>query len=206
MARPSSVPLVRDAVPADYPAIRKVVIAAYRQYADLLNRDVFSPHLADLLDLETHAHHGRLLVAEEDGRIRASGAFYPDASVQGVGWPPGWAGGRGLAVHPDARGHGVARAMIATIERLALAADAPVSAFHTASFMTGTIALYERLGYQRVPEFDFDIPSRYSRFGVPPVTSLAYLRCLHPVQASSEGARHDHDSAASAHIEKRNHR
>src|ERR1700750_2370425 len=63
------VPLVRDAVPADYPAIREVVIAAYRQYADLIARDVFSPYLADLLDLETHAHHGRLLVVEGDGRI-----------------------------------------------------------------------------------------------------------------------------------------
>jgi GNAT superfamily N-acetyltransferase len=187
--------LVRDAVPADYPAIRKVVIAAYRQYADLIAIDVFSPYLADLLDLETHAHHGSLLVAEADGRIRASGAFYPDASVQGVGWPPGWAGGRGLAVHPDARGHGVARAMIATIERLARQAGAPVFAFHTASFMTDAIALYERLGYQRVPEFDFDMAARYSRFGAAPITSLAHLRCLHPAQASAE----------STHIEKRNH-
>jgi GNAT superfamily N-acetyltransferase len=197
VARPSSVPLVRDAVPADYPAIREVVIAAYRQYADLIDRDVFSPYLADLLDLETHAHHGRLLVAEEHGRILASGAFYPDASVQGVGWPPGWAGGRALAVHPDARGHGVARAMIATVEQLAREAGAPVFAFHTASFMTKAIALYERLGYQRVPEFDFDMASRYSRFGAPPITSLAYLRCLHPVQASAEGARIE--------TEKRNH-
>ena len=187
--RPATALLVRDAVPADYPAIRKVVIASYRHYADLIALDVFSPYLADLLDLETHAYHGRLLVAEADGRIRASGAFYPDASVQGVGWPPGWAGGRGLAVHPDARGHGVARAMIATIERLAREAGAPVFAFHTASFMTDAIALYDRLGYQRVPEFDFDMASRYSEFGAPPITSLAYLRCLHPVQASAEGAR-----------------
>ena len=181
------VPFVRDAVPADYPAIREVVIAAYRQYADLIARDAFSPYLADLLDLEAHARHGRLLVVEGGGRILASGAFYPDASVQGVGWPPGWAGGRGLAVHPDARGRGVARAMIAAFERLALAADAPVFAFHTASFMTGAITLYEWLGYRRVPEFDFDMAARYSRFGAAPIMSLAYLRCLHPVQASAEG-------------------
>jgi GNAT superfamily N-acetyltransferase len=115
----ATAPLVRDAAPADYPAIREVVIAAYRQYAGLIARDVFSPYLADLLDLDAHAQHGRLLVIETDGRIRASGAFYPDASVQGVGWPPGWAGGRGLAVHSDARGHGVARTMLATCERLA---------------------------------------------------------------------------------------
>jgi GNAT superfamily N-acetyltransferase len=199
------VPLVRDAVPADYPAIREVVIAAYRQYADLIARDVFSPYLADLLDLETHAHHGRLLVVEGDGRILASGGFYPDASVQGVGWPSGWAGGRGLAVHPGARGRGVARTMIAAFERLALAAGAPVFAFHTASFMTGAIALYEWLGYRRVPEFDFDMAARYGRFGAAPITSLAYLRCLRPVQASAEGTRHDPCAGAFARSDERNH-
>jgi GNAT superfamily N-acetyltransferase len=184
--RPATAPLVRDAVPADYPAIRQVVIAAYRQYADLIAPDVFLPYLADLLDLDTHARHGRLLVVEADGRIRASAAFYPDASVQDVGWPSGWSSGRGLAVHPDARGHGVARTMLATCERLAWEAGAPVFAFHTAGFMTGAISLYERLGYRRVPEFDFDMAARYSRFGVAPIMSLAYLRCLTPVQASAE--------------------
>jgi GNAT superfamily N-acetyltransferase len=203
-ARPA-VPLARDAVPADYPAIREIVIAAYRQYADLIARHIFSPYLADLLDLDTHAHHGRLLVIEADGRIRASAAFYPNATAQGVGWPSGWASGRALAVHPDARGHGIARALLATCERLARAAAAPVFAFHTASFMTGAIALYERLGYRRAPEFDFDMAARYSRSGAAPIMSLAYLRCLNPVQASAEGARHDHDAAASARIEKRNH-
>ena len=87
----SIAPFVRDAVPADYPAIRDVVIAAYRQYADLITLDIFSPYLGDLLDLERHASHGRLLVVEEDGRIRGSAAFYPDSSVQGFGLPPGWA-------------------------------------------------------------------------------------------------------------------
>ena len=182
--RPTTAPFVRDAVPADYPAMREVVTAAYRQYADLIARDVFSPYLADLLDLDTHARHGHLIVVEADGRIRGFGAFYPDASAQGLGWPPGWASGRALAVHPDARGHGVARAMLATCERLALAAGAPVFAFHTASFMTGAIALYEALGYRRVPEFDFDMAARYSRFGAVPIMSIAYLRQLAPERAA----------------------
>ena len=44
-ARPDTVLVVRDAVPADYPAIRDVVIAAYRQYADLIPPDVPSPSI-----------------------------------------------------------------------------------------------------------------------------------------------------------------
>ena len=65
-SRHSTMPLVRAAVPADYPAIREVVIAAYRQYADLIPPDIFSSYLADVLDLDTHARHGRLIVIEAD--------------------------------------------------------------------------------------------------------------------------------------------
>ena len=185
----TTVPLVRDAVPADYPAIREVLIAAYRQYADRLSLDFFSPYLADVLDLDKHARYGRLLVVEVDGWIAGFGAFYPDTTVQDVGFAPGWAGGRALAVHPAARGHGVARALIATFERLARETGAPGFAFHTASFMTTAIALYERLGYCRAPEFDFDMAARYSRFGAAPVMSIAYLRRLTPAPASVPASR-----------------
>ena len=185
----TTVPLVRDAVPADYPAIREVLIAAYRQYADRLSLDFFSPYLADVLDLDKHARYGRLIVVEVDGWISGFGAFYPDTTVQDVGFPAGWAGGRALAVHPAARGHGVARALIATCERLARETGAPVFAFHTASFMTTAIALYERLGYCRAPEFDFDLAARYRRFGAAPVMSIAYLRRLTPAPASVPASR-----------------
>jgi GNAT superfamily N-acetyltransferase len=183
--RRNAVLVVRDAVPADYPAIRDVVMAAYRQYAELIAPDVFSAYLADLLDLETHARHGRLLVVEADRWVCAFGAWYPDASVQGVGLPPGWASGRALAVHPAARGNGAARALLAAGERLAREAGAPVVAFHTVSFMTGAIALYERLGYGRAPEFDFDWAARHGGSGAAPVTAIAFLRRLTPMRASA---------------------
>ena len=178
-------PFVRDAAPADHPAIRDVVTAAYRQYADLIAPDVFARYLADLLDLGRHARHGRLLVAEAAARVRGFVAFYPDASVQGFGLPAGWASGRALAVHPAARGYGVARALLATAERLARESGAPVFAFHTASFMTGAIALYGRLGYHRAPEFDFDMAARFGQSGAAPVTSIAYLRHLNPPSPQS---------------------
>jgi len=172
----SSALLVRPAAPIDHGAIRAVVIAAYGQYAGLMAPAVFSAYLADLLDLERYASYGRLLVAEADGRVRGFVAFYPDASVQGVGFPASWAGGRALAVDPAVRGHGVARTLIAAAERLAVEAGAPVFAFHTASFMTSAIALYERLGYRRAPEFDFDMAAHYGGTGTAPITSITYLR------------------------------
>jgi ribosomal protein S18 acetylase RimI-like enzyme len=175
-ARPGTAAFVRAAVPADHPGISEVVTAAYRQYADLIPPDIFSPYLADLLDLDTHARHGKLYVVEAGERVCAFGAFYPDGSTQG--FPPGWASGRALAVHPDARGNGVARALLATGEHLALQAGAPVLAFHTHSYMTGAIALYERLGYRRAPEFDIDLAAKYGRPGAKQVPVFAYLRYL----------------------------
>jgi GNAT superfamily N-acetyltransferase len=172
--RPATVPSVRAAVPADHPAIREVVIAAYRQYADLIPPDVFTAYLADLLDLDTHARHGRLIVVEAGERICAFAAFYPDGLTQG--FPPGWVSGRALAVHPDARGNGAARALLATGEHLALQAGAPVFAFHTHSYMTDARGLYERAGYRRAPEFDFDVAARFGTPGATPIMALAYLR------------------------------
>ncbi len=187
--RPDTAPLVRDAVPADYPAIREVVIAAYRQYADLLALDIFSPYLADVLDLEKHARHGRLFVVEVDGWVCGFGAFYPDATVQGVGWPrAGPAGARSPSIRPRAATASPAPCS-PTCERLAREAGAPVFAFHTASFMTKAIALYERLGYRRAPEFDFDMAARYSRFGAAPIMSIAYLRYLAPARACVPASR-----------------
>jgi GNAT superfamily N-acetyltransferase len=175
-------PFVRDAVPADYPAIRDVVAAAYSQYADLIGPDFFSSYLADLSDLERHARLGRLFVVESGERVRGFAAFYPDASLQGFGLSSGWASGRALAVHPAARGLGVARTLLATSECLAREAGAPVFAFHTASFMTSAIALYEQLGYRRAPEFDFDMAAHFGRSATTPIMSIAYLRHLNAPQ------------------------
>ena len=55
--------------------------------------------------------------------------------------------------------------------------------------MTRAIALYERLGYRRAPEFDFDMAARYSRFGAAPIMSIAYLRYLAPARACVPASR-----------------
>jgi hypothetical protein len=71
---------VRSAVPADHHAIREVVVAAYRQYARELTPEAYTRYLADLLDLDRHAQHGHLFVADVGGRVLGSGAYYPDSS------------------------------------------------------------------------------------------------------------------------------
>jgi GNAT superfamily N-acetyltransferase len=158
--------LVRGADPADHEAIRGVVLGAHARHAGQLAPDVFSRYLDGPLDLGTHASYGRLFVAATREDILGFAAFYPDASVQGSGFPSGWASVRVLAVHPGADGPAVARALLGACERLAAEAGSPVLAIRTASFMTDAIAGYERLGYRRSPDFD----------GTAPVRSVAHVR------------------------------
>jgi|SRR6478752_5539629 ribosomal protein S18 acetylase RimI-like enzyme len=168
----------RPASVRDYPAIRRIISAAYAQYEVPLGVLLYRRYLADLLDIDRHARDGQLIVAEVGGLVRGSGAFYPDSSLQGLGWPSGWAGGRALAVHPAARRDGVARALLAACERLARENQTPVFAFHTASVMTGAITLYERLGYCRAPEFDQDLATHFAVAPGRRVLALAYRRDL----------------------------
>jgi ribosomal protein S18 acetylase RimI-like enzyme len=171
-------PRIRAAEAADHAVIRATLRAAYRQYSADIPAELWCPYLDDLLDLDGHARHGELLVAVVDGEIAGYAAFYPDATIQGAGWPPGWAGGRGLAVHPDFRGHGVAGALLAELERRAFRSGASTFAFHTSAFMTAAVALYERLGYRRAPEFDLDVAALYDVPASRPWPALAYLRRL----------------------------
>jgi GNAT superfamily N-acetyltransferase len=158
--------VIRGAEPADYEAIHGVVLGGYAQHAGQLAPEIFSRYLAAELDLGTYASYGRLLVGATQEGVLGFAAFYPDASVQGSGFPSGWAAVRVLAVHPGADGPGVTRALLSACERLAAEAGAPVLAIRTASFMTDAIAGYERLGYRRAPAFD----------GATPVRSVAHLR------------------------------
>jgi GNAT superfamily N-acetyltransferase len=163
----------------DYPAVRELLYDAYGPYAADLSPNLYHRYLHDLLDLRTHEQHGALYVAEADGRIAGSAWFYPDASVQGMGWPTGWAGGRALGVHPRSRARGIATALLSSCEASGREVGAPVFAFHTATFMTTAVALYERLGYVRLPEFDVDLARRFgSREDYRDVTAIAFARCL----------------------------
>lgn len=171
---------IDEAGPGDYHSARAVLIMAYAEYQTVLPDPVFAAYIQDLVDLERRAKHSQLLIARRRGRAVGVVSFYPDACDQGVGWPEeGWGGVRALAVVPQARGLGVAEALMNACMDRARAADAPALALHTADFMEAASRFYRRLGFRRAPHFDFDVPDSAAN-NHPPVTARAYVRLMLP--------------------------
>jgi ribosomal protein S18 acetylase RimI-like enzyme len=69
--------------------------------------------------------------------------------------PETWAGFRLLAVHPDARGHGLGRLLTLECLRRAREAEARTLGLHTSSLMAVARAMYLRMGFRHAPEHDF---------------------------------------------------
>jgi predicted N-acetyltransferase YhbS len=165
---------VRDAEQSDHQGAHSVLLAAYREYAAVLPPAVFDRYLADILDLDTRARVGQLIVAEHAGRIVGTVTFYDDATLEGFGWPAGWAGLRALGVDPEVRGLGIGHALMRACLERARAAGASVLCLHTAEFMTTAVAMYEAMGFRRVPSFDFDATRHLHLGGAQPVRVIAY--------------------------------
>jgi GNAT superfamily N-acetyltransferase len=176
--RRSATVAVRDAAPADRADLREVAEAAYATFAIAPPLTVYANVLPDVLDFDNRWRRGQLMVAEVEGRVRGSVVFHPNTFTTGMGWPRGWAGGHAITVHPDARRHGVERALLAECERRARVSGARTFAFHTASLLTDTTALYEGLGYCRVPHFDLDMTTHHGHPASRPMMAIAYCRNL----------------------------
>ena len=153
---------IRPAEDADFEAARAVLGAAYAQYESALPPANWAPYLVDILDLEGRADESELVVAELDGELVGCVSYFPPGAKASYPsdsfsehWPPEWSAVRLLAVDPRARGQGVGRKLtVACIER-ARDAGAPAVGLHTTAPMQIARAMYERMGFERAPQYDF---------------------------------------------------
>ena len=151
---------IRTARSADRGAIARLTLAAYREYATIMEPDAWAAldqairvSLADDTDVTR-------LVAELDGAIVGSAALYaPDAAAYGsLASATPWPEVRLVAVSPSARGRGVARALVEECITRARTAGASALGLHTSRSMRAAMRLYERLGFVRDPDHDFHPP------------------------------------------------
>jgi ribosomal protein S18 acetylase RimI-like enzyme len=97
------------------------------------------------------------IVAEQEGALIGSVMLYPPAADAygdgraGARWPEL----RLLAVAPAARGRGVGTALVRECVRRAESMGASALGLHTSESLRAAIRMYERMGFVRDPEQDF---------------------------------------------------
>ena len=151
---------IRDARVRDRADVEAVTLSAYEQYAVAMLPALWVRYRENIVATLAAAPPGTQIVAEEDGRIVGSVLLYPAGAKLG---PPG-AGSmtlalpevRLLAVAPSARGQGLGNLLMEECVRRARESGAAALTLHTTDMMRAAMRLYERLGFRRMPELDFE--------------------------------------------------
>ena len=149
---------IRNARDSERKIILDLTIAAYAQYQAVLPPGFWTFYQHNLVATVDGEGNGERLVAEQNGSIVGSVMLFPPATnayasarVSTSSYPEV----RFLAVLPQTRGQGVGTALMKECERRAQEAGAQAIGLHTAKVMEAAVRMYERLGYVRTPETDF---------------------------------------------------
>lgn len=148
---------IRTARPEEYGTIGEISAEAYLRDG-LLHFDDTDWYLDELRDVAKRAASAEVLVAVLDGRPVGTVTYVP----MGAGGPmselarPGEAEMRMLAVSPAARGRGAGEALVrACVARARATEGCTGMVLSTQPIMKAAHRIYERVGFVRAPERDW---------------------------------------------------
>ena len=148
---------VRDARDDERDALGALTLRAYAEYVS-----VMAPAAWETLERAVRAalaseDQVERIVAERGGALVGSVFLYPPAAdAYGGAVPRGSSPEvRLLAVAPEARGAGVGRALMDECVRRARLGGSTALGLHTSRSMRTAMRMYERMGFVRAPEHDF---------------------------------------------------
>ncbi|MDQ0256743.1 GNAT superfamily N-acetyltransferase [Evansella vedderi] len=149
---------IRDASKEEREEIRRQRVDAYKEHADKIPEAHWEA-LKQVITSEADNLPGvELIVAEEEGDLLGSVALFPaktdayEGHVEELDYPEI----RLLAVVPFAQGKGVASHLITECIRRTKEKGYDSIGLHTGEFMKGALKLYERFGFERQPQYDFE--------------------------------------------------
>lgn len=147
--------ILRDARTEELDKVAAILKAAYLQYEKFMPADAWQFYQADIMDVRGRMAESELIVAEVNGELAGSVTLYLKGRNSVAGnWPAGWASGRLLGVDPVFRGKGIGRALMDECIRRCRKLGIKTLGLHTAPIMEVAKGMYERMGFQPVPEFD----------------------------------------------------
>jgi ribosomal protein S18 acetylase RimI-like enzyme len=144
---------VREARPEEHEEAGRVTAAAYREFVRP-GDDAWEEYLRHIGDVATRAKVATVLVALEDGHVLGSATLELGERIDDDDPPlaPDEAHIRMLGVHPEARGRGIARSLMAACFDRARAAGRTRMTLHTTQRMRTARAMYERMGFERLAD------------------------------------------------------
>jgi Acetyltransferases len=147
--------LIRPIRPDEYETLGELTVAAYHSIpAEMPHQAIYDLQLRDVAG---RARKSCVVVAVSPAGELLGGVTY----VSGADDPyseelrDGEAGIRMLAVDPARQGRGIGRALTEWCVERARAAGRVRLVLHTGEFMPAAVHLYERMGFERLPELDF---------------------------------------------------
>jgi GNAT superfamily N-acetyltransferase len=170
-ARPALV--VRDARPDEHEAVRALTLRAYAEYAAVMTPGAWAGlerAVRSALEAEGRAASGgdggdaafpaQRLVALDGDAVAGTVLLYPPAAdaYGGAAERTPWPEVRLLAVPPERRGTGVGQLLMDECVRRARAAGATTLGLHTSRSLAAAVRMYQRMGFVRAPEHDFQPP------------------------------------------------
>lgn len=147
--------VIRDAREGERRAILTLTLAAYAQYADMLPKGWWAQYRENIGHALAAEAPGTSIVADLGGTLLGSVLYFHTGRQHPEG-TRSWPTLRLLAVAPEARGHGTGRALMDECIRRARADGATTLGLHSMEVMEVARRLYERMGFVRVPEDDFN--------------------------------------------------
>ena len=147
---------IRQAAPGEYGTLGGITAQAYLQDG-LLDFGESDAYLDELKDVAGRAAAAEVLVAVADGSVLGGVTFVPAGGPMADIAGPGEAEIRMLAVAHAARGRGVGEALVRACVDRARAMDGCVRVvLSTQRSMHTAHRIYERLGFVRTPERDWN--------------------------------------------------
>jgi ribosomal protein S18 acetylase RimI-like enzyme len=139
---------IREARPEEYDETGAVTARAYQEFFVETEQH---PYLDEIADVAGRAPRTTILVAVDGDRIIGSATLELDGRTSDEIGPlaPDEAHVRMLGVHPDARGAGVGKQLLAACEERARQAGRTRMTLNTTTLMRAARAMYTSLGYER---------------------------------------------------------
>jgi len=149
--------LIREAKKNEFYLLQEQRLSSYQPYKKVIPPEHWEMLKSNLASPNDQQSGVEVFVAEIDGHIAGSVVLFPAESIA-YEWDATtleYPEIRLLAVSEDFRSRGVGKALVEHCIDISKIRRQKFIGLHTGSFMENAIALYEKMGFQRVDSLDF---------------------------------------------------